>query len=575
MSDSSQSLPLSPGLLIAVIGPPGSGKTRLLAEVATWQRARGARVDGFVAGAGEHPRPREGADCYRLNLLATGEELPWAVRDESCTPPYRFEPATRQRLLDWAAVLPAGTALVLLDEFGRIEARGDGLMALWPALMRARPGIVVMAVRAGAAEAVETHLGRRFDLRIAADAPDAFPQLRQACADYGEWTRIGLFGGASGGVEMTLGTALHAAKLPLRGLVMSSLQAAMMVFTCLGLTQPGRVIWVPFVSAGLKAFSPGGSRLRPMLAIAIQGLLFGTSVQLLGANVAGFALGGLLVGAWSAMQGILLQYLMLGGDLFRAYDAFVIWLADKAHVGRPGSALAACRLGVVLRNVRCGCSAGGLAPAGTAGRPAKTYRPRAPQPCTFRHRRPPPTRGAPQTQSIARVWALAILVAPAGGVGRPAGQRPVVGNRGLACPALCRSRRGAPDGSVAAPADALGGTIATAGLVGAGAGLFRCAGPPASRNLGRDHAAAPLISRPDYCLGRAPRHHSRCTQLQLAAAVLRKQSGIRGCLTSTARRRRKPVPPSRPRRHDRGAWRDSTASWRQRSRRKCGIRTAL
>ena len=335
MSNFPKSLPSSPSLLIAVVGPAGSGKTRLLAELASWQQARGGRVDGFVAGAGEHHRRLEGADCYRLNLLATGEELPWAVRDESCSPPYRFDPATGQRLLDWAAHLSSGTGLVLLDEFGRIEARGEGLMVLWPALMRACPGIVVMAVRAGAIEAIEAQVGRRFDLRIAADAPEAFSQLCQTCADYGEWTRIGLFGGASGGVEVTLGTALHAAKLPLRGLVMSSLQAAMMVFACLGLTQPGRVIWVPFISAGLKAFSPGGSRLRPMLAIAVQGLLFGASVQLLGANVAGLALGGLLVGAWSAVQGILLQYLMLGGDLFRAYDAMVIWLATKAHFTAP------------------------------------------------------------------------------------------------------------------------------------------------------------------------------------------------------------------------------------------------
>jgi hypothetical protein len=36
------------------------------------------------------------------------------------------------------------------------------------------------------------------------------------------------------------------------------------------------------------------------------------------------------------MQGILLQYLMLGGDLVRAYDAFVLWLADKTHVAAPG-----------------------------------------------------------------------------------------------------------------------------------------------------------------------------------------------------------------------------------------------
>jgi hypothetical protein len=109
----------------------------------------------------------------------------------------------------------------------------------------------------------------------------------------------------------------------------------MMVFAALGLTQPGRVIWVPFISAGLKALSPGGSRLRPMLAITVQGLLFGTMVQLLGANFAGFAFGGALIGVWSATQGILLQYLMLGGDLFRAYDTVVVWVANKAHIGAP------------------------------------------------------------------------------------------------------------------------------------------------------------------------------------------------------------------------------------------------
>lgn len=284
-------IPPSPSLLIAVIGPPGSGKTQLLAELAAWQRTQGGRIDGFLAAAGEHHRVGEGADCYRLSMLATGEELPWAEKDQSCNPPYRFVPATRQKLHDWAAALPAKSPLVLLDEFGRFEARGEGLMLLWPALLQARPGIVVIAVRAGVAETIEARLGRRFDLKIIADSPEAPAELRQACADYGEWTRIGLFGGASGGLEMTLGTVLHASKLPLRGVVMSSLQAGMMVFASLGLTQPGRVIWVPFISAGLKALSPGGSRLRPMFAIAAQGLLFGTSVQFLGANICQSSLG--------------------------------------------------------------------------------------------------------------------------------------------------------------------------------------------------------------------------------------------------------------------------------------------
>jgi len=322
-------------LLIAITGPPGSGKTRQLAELAAWQQAQGGRVEGFLAGAGEHRQAHAGAEEYRLTLLATGEELPWAVKDLTRDPPYRFVEATRLRLQAWSTALVHRAPLILLDEFGRIEASGGGLMSLWPVIVQTRPCIVAMAVRSGAAKAIETRIGRTFDLVLPADDPEAQTKLRQACADYGEWTRIGLFGGAAGGLEMTLGTLLHTSKLPLRGMLMSSLQAAMMVFASLGLSQPGRVIWVPFISSGLKALSPGGSRLRPMLAIVMQGILFGAAVQLLGANFAGFALGGFLVGIWAATQGILLQYLLLGSELFRAYDAAMLWMADKLHLNAP------------------------------------------------------------------------------------------------------------------------------------------------------------------------------------------------------------------------------------------------
>jgi hypothetical protein len=95
-------------------------------------------------------------------------------------------------------------------------------------------------------------------------------------------------------------------------------------------------VWVPFVSAGLKALSPAGNRLRPMLAIGMQGALYGTSVQVLGWNFFGIALGGALVGAWAALQGFLLQYAMLGGELGQAYDTVVTWLALRWHVAAPG-----------------------------------------------------------------------------------------------------------------------------------------------------------------------------------------------------------------------------------------------
>ncbi len=339
MSESSPSVTApAPSLLIAVTGGPGASKTSLLAELAAGQLARGHRVEGVLALAGRRKAPDQGAEEYWLRILGSDQELSWAVRDESLIPPYYFEPETERKLHLWAerlGTMPPAPLLVL-DEFSKFEVMGKGLMPIWPALAAAHPQVVVIAVREELTEQIEQLLGRKFDLRISATAPDALPRLQRACEDYGEWTRLGLYGGAAGGVEVTVGSALHAGKIPLSGLLMSSTQAAMMVYAGSGLSQPGRVIWVPFISAGLKALSPAGSRVRPMIAIIMQGLLFGGSVQAFGWNVFALGLGGALVGAWAATQGFVLQYLMMGREMVKAYDSVVLWLAQKWSITAPG-----------------------------------------------------------------------------------------------------------------------------------------------------------------------------------------------------------------------------------------------
>lgn len=327
----------APNLLIAVTGGPGTSKTRLLAELAATQVAAGQRVEGVLSIAGNRAAPRQGANEYWLRIIGSDSEVPWATRDEALNPPYFFEPGTTKKLQAWAGRLHSlpPPPLLLLDEFGKFEVCGLGLMPVWPLLVAAAPHIVVVTVRDDLVASIETLLGRKFDLCIPAQSPDALAQLCRACEDYGEWTRIGLFGGAAGGLEMTVGSALHAAKLP-AGLVMSSLQAAMMVFAGTGLRQPGRVVWVPLIAGGLKALSPAGNRVRPMIAIVVQGLLFGGAVQALGWNFFALGLGGALVGAWAALQGFALQYLLMGKELVRAYDTVVLWLADKWHITAPG-----------------------------------------------------------------------------------------------------------------------------------------------------------------------------------------------------------------------------------------------
>ena len=326
-------------LLIALTGPVGSGKTHALAGLAAWAKDRGTPIDGFVARADGRVEGRGAADRYTLGWVATGESMlfaEWTGTRGADGVPYRFAPETSARVLAWAEALAGDSpGLVVLDEFGPAEAAGGGHAAAWPAIAAADPAVVVIAVRDGLVPDIEARLGRAFDVTVDAAAPDAAETLRALCVAQDDWARIGLFGAGAGGIEATVGAALHAGHVPLAGLGLSTTQAVVMAFAGDGLAHRPRVVWVPFVSAGLKALSPAGSRLRPMLAITVQGLLFSAVVRFLGWTRPALFVAGALVGMWAAAQGLILQYLLVGENLLLAVEALATWV--RAHgIGLPG-----------------------------------------------------------------------------------------------------------------------------------------------------------------------------------------------------------------------------------------------
>jgi hypothetical protein len=153
---------------------------------------------------------------------------------------------------------------------------------------------------------------------------------------HSDWVRVGQFGAAAGGFEATVGSALHQARIPMSGLFLSVVQSLVMMYAGDRLTERSRVMWVPFISAGLKALSPYGGRLRPMLAITVQGFLFSLATTVLGWNFVGILVGGWFVGAWAALQGLVLQYLMIGDNLLPALDVMIRWTAEYLHLQLPG-----------------------------------------------------------------------------------------------------------------------------------------------------------------------------------------------------------------------------------------------
>jgi len=354
-------------LLVGVTGPAGSGKSTTLAELAIWAASEGLGVDGFTQPAvGTRMSPRRGAPGYDLERLGryggdadraadapSPTRLSFARRDRTkgSAIPYAFSADALATAHEWVrtALAEGPPDLLVLDEFGRVEAEGGGHMALWPEVEAAGPDIVVLAVREGVVPQVEARLGRTFDRVVRLD-PDAridpgpgqltpLEELRVLVLEQRDWSRVGVYGAGSGGFEWSVGSALHAVRVPMRGLVLSSTQAAVMVFAGAGLGRRGRVVWVPFIAAGIKALSPAGSRIRAMLAITVQGMLFGGATRLLGWNPLGIFAGGALVGSWAVSQGLLLQYLLIGSDLLVAYQAVVNWVVGRWDVGVPGIAI--------------------------------------------------------------------------------------------------------------------------------------------------------------------------------------------------------------------------------------------
>jgi nucleoside-triphosphatase THEP1 len=325
-------------VLVAVTGPVGSGKTSVLSSLVQWGKERLKSVDGFLALPQDRLAPRKGAQQYSLQMTASGRIIPFARRDESLSPPYQIDPGALSELSAWATTLTGHQplSLLVLDEFGPLEARGQGHMVYWEILRKSNPEVVAIALRDNSIREIEQGLGILFDVVVDATATDALPKLQGLLLHHSDWTRVGQFGAAAGGFEATVGAALHETRLPFTGLFLSIVQSLVMMYAGDRLSDRSRLMWVPFISAGLKALSPYGGRLRPMLAITVQGFLFTIASTILGWNVIGILVGGWFVGAWAALQGVVLQYLIIGDNLFPAIDIVIRWLARLFHLTLPG-----------------------------------------------------------------------------------------------------------------------------------------------------------------------------------------------------------------------------------------------
>lgn len=170
---------------------------------------------------------------------------------------------------------------------------------------------------------------------------------------------IGVFGALWGGLEATLGAALHVLRVPFTGLVLASAGLTIALIGRLFVPRAGSLLAIGMVTALLKAFSVGGFVFSPMLAIVAESLIAEAVVLVVGARRAGFVAAGAAALLWPVVHPLITQTLLAGRGVWTVYLGIVQGLMRLLRL-EAGALATALALFVAL-HLAAGALAGWLA----------------------------------------------------------------------------------------------------------------------------------------------------------------------------------------------------------------------
>lgn len=133
------------------------------------------------------------------------------------------------------------------------------------------------------------------------------------------WAYAGSFGALWGALEATLGSFLHALKVPFAGVLLASMGAALLIALRILVPKPGILIATGAVCAAVKLASPATDLIGPAVGILVESTLVELVTLPLGANVASALLGGALAASWAICQKVLKQIVLFGEPIVALY----------------------------------------------------------------------------------------------------------------------------------------------------------------------------------------------------------------------------------------------------------------
>ena len=132
------------------------------------------------------------------------------------------------------------------------------------------------------------------------------------------WTAAALIGALWGALELSVGTALHLSRLPVRGMVMAALGLVCLVTLRRLRGGPGVCLLAGLIAAFLKVFTLGGIYPGPLIGILVEALVIEVVFDVLGSRRVSAVVGGAIVLGLAPVQMTLMVWVVAGRDTVAA-----------------------------------------------------------------------------------------------------------------------------------------------------------------------------------------------------------------------------------------------------------------
>jgi len=137
--------------------------------------------------------------------------------------------------------------------------------------------------------------------------------------DHNEFISTALFGALWGVIEISLGTILHASKIPFRGTLLTIIAVVLITISRSFINYKGSMTAISSVAATLKLITLPGFNITPFIAIMMQGIIAEIVFSFFTYSFISSLLTGSLILLYTLIHSLIMQGIFFGFGIYNVY----------------------------------------------------------------------------------------------------------------------------------------------------------------------------------------------------------------------------------------------------------------